>query len=1329
MAMANIAELFFRAGLKVLIVDWDLEAPGLEKFFFSQKSMRDEGRDIPNLSLNEVMNKQGVVDMLLDYKEKMTHEIETESEEDLPFLKPEDLAIDVYPDWPGKGKLKLLTAGRRSQGHFSEYVNAVLNFDWQDFYNNWHGELYFEWMRNQFEKIADVVLIDSRTGVTEMGGVCTYQFADIIVVFCAPNKQNLDGSLKMATKFKLPKLVEVRGDRRLDVLIVPSRVEDRAETELLNDFRKEFIGKFRGFIPEAIDEGEETLWKLRIPQVPYYAFGELVAVRESGKARSDDLVTAFRTLAKAMDTLGSMGIGEILGRASAKSADTNPQNLRDFTVQIRDPNTHAPVGTGIIISIDGKILTSYRVVQKAIGSDPFYASDKVVEIFIPRLRVEEQQQTASVYACMSKYDDDIILLQLKNSSISLSQEQAAILGIADRSSNHTFRSYGLSRSANYTDNYSKGTILGDISHSTIQSLRLDPFQLESSQGSIDMPGAPVLDVDLNLVVGIISEISAEEAGKAIAVNAHILAFEPFKIPIQTNMGDVYFKQGKYKEAVMAYKDALDVDSGYSPSWIGLGRAYAQMGKYGDATAAFENAANVDSSSGPAWYELGRMYKRLSRFDEAISAYEKAIENDPSMAVAWLEKGGIYLEQQNIDKAILAYKRAIELDENMSLAWQDLGNAYIKKEMYDAAIKAYENAVRIDPDRMLEIAAKRDLCIKASQESHERAKHLQEMDKLLRETERLQYQNEMLQKEKDEQRNEKNDLHKEKEDLLKKTEKLQYELKMLVTKKKWQIASIVIIFGVFMAGFSYYSIRDSQVKFEEYENNLIPFQETVNEYRTYAYEYNDIFARYLASQSELLKRKSDIKDEDRSLSILLALESLGQCWTPEGYRALQNSIKPLGDLSQYGVPEPIYNEDGIDQMVSSQDGTLLAIGSGASIQLWNLNTWKPVGNRMRIGDYGGLKKIIFSYDGRLLAAIGNYGDVKIWTTNSQVELVNETFNQVSDISFNNNGTQVAIADENRVLLLMLAENSTSLNRLTSARNESDIKGLNYKWIKKSYRDSYVDRVSFNENGSALAIISDDGAILNLANGTEANFNNNVKNYIINSWSFNQNKTRLAISINDMVDIWDMTNCKWIRRINISGVRDIALSPDGNSLAAAISNDIIRVFGIGSKNLTFQWDYKLEGATDYLKMLEFSPDGKRLFVSDYSDYYYPLRSLIILDALSGQTMDTLFAFGNRLIILPDGNRIGFTLNGMMYIYLIDTNDLMDKACSILEKNGISGLSQDEWSKYMGDESYRQTCPCSDELYLMSPTSYSTKSDYSILHKRLKRQQLYSDNWYLY
>ena len=183
MALANIAELFYQAGLRVLMVDWDLEAPGLERFF-------------PSIDLEEALDKHGLIDMLLRYKERVAQEIDDDTP--VEFESPKPYIINVYPDQPGSGELFILTVGRRSKPHFADYARAVLTFDWQEFYESWGGELYFNWLREEFESIADVTLIDSRTGVTEMGGVCTYQLADAVVMFCAPHQQSIDGVYEMA---------------------------------------------------------------------------------------------------------------------------------------------------------------------------------------------------------------------------------------------------------------------------------------------------------------------------------------------------------------------------------------------------------------------------------------------------------------------------------------------------------------------------------------------------------------------------------------------------------------------------------------------------------------------------------------------------------------------------------------------------------------------------------------------------------------------------------------------------------------------------------------------------------------------------------------------------------------------------------------------------------------------------------------------------------------------------------------------------------------------------------------------------------------------------
>jgi|GEM_PF-4089466 len=274
MALANLAELLYLEGKKVLMVDWDLEAPGLERFF----------PEIPTLT---VINTPGVIDMLLDYKKRITQQ-SPDPLDFTPFL------IDIYPKPANKrgGKLWLLTAGQRS--HFPKYVGSVQTFDWQDFYENWKGELYLEWMRQEFLKKADIVLIDSRTGVTEMGGVCTYQLADTVIMFCAPNQQNLDGTERMALNFIDAKVQELRPKRPLNVLIVPARIE-QGEGDLLDEFKTEFDKKEFA----KLDKVELLLAEptgFGIPYVPKYAFKEIVAIREREKPSAGGMVKAFESI-------------------------------------------------------------------------------------------------------------------------------------------------------------------------------------------------------------------------------------------------------------------------------------------------------------------------------------------------------------------------------------------------------------------------------------------------------------------------------------------------------------------------------------------------------------------------------------------------------------------------------------------------------------------------------------------------------------------------------------------------------------------------------------------------------------------------------------------------------------------------------------------------------------------------------------------------------------------------------------------------------------------------------------------------------------------------
>src|SRR5437588_10385270 len=59
MALANVAQWFYSKGLRVVMIDWDLEAPGIENFFFTSEK-----------ELEYVRCQLGLIDMLMAYKRR-----------------------------------------------------------------------------------------------------------------------------------------------------------------------------------------------------------------------------------------------------------------------------------------------------------------------------------------------------------------------------------------------------------------------------------------------------------------------------------------------------------------------------------------------------------------------------------------------------------------------------------------------------------------------------------------------------------------------------------------------------------------------------------------------------------------------------------------------------------------------------------------------------------------------------------------------------------------------------------------------------------------------------------------------------------------------------------------------------------------------------------------------------------------------------------------------------------------------------------------------------------------------------------------------------------
>ncbi len=252
MALANVAVLLAQRGLRVLAVDWDLEAPGLERYF-SPFPMDIRGDGILRLLVSAAS------ELSVDYKNYVWN-------------------VDIG----NSRSIAFLPSGKEQNSNYSSELGS---FDWDGFFKFKKGGEFLENLRKQWLDDFDIVLIDSRTGLTDSGGICTILLPDIVVAMFTANFQSLYG-VRDVMRLAQHARQKLAYDRMpLTILPVPSRFGTRAEFKvsqewlgLFQDALKEF---FADWLPRDI-EPIQVLQQIKIPQVDYFGFGEKLAVVEQG---------------------------------------------------------------------------------------------------------------------------------------------------------------------------------------------------------------------------------------------------------------------------------------------------------------------------------------------------------------------------------------------------------------------------------------------------------------------------------------------------------------------------------------------------------------------------------------------------------------------------------------------------------------------------------------------------------------------------------------------------------------------------------------------------------------------------------------------------------------------------------------------------------------------------------------------------------------------------------------------------------------------------------------------------------------------------------------
>ncbi len=101
--------------------------------------------------------------------------------------------------------------------------------------------------------------------------------------------------------------------------------------------------------------------------------------------------------------------------------------------------------------------------------------------------------------------------------------------------------------------------------------------------------------------------------------------------IWNELGNIYFKNEAYDEAVRTYQKAIELNRGSGQSYSNLAFIYAHQGRYADAIPMLRKGIEMlqeASSRAVLWNQLGEAYRKLEDYENATACYRKAADLDP-----------------------------------------------------------------------------------------------------------------------------------------------------------------------------------------------------------------------------------------------------------------------------------------------------------------------------------------------------------------------------------------------------------------------------------------------------------------------------------------------------------------------------------------------------------------------------------------------------------------------------------------------------------------------------------------------------------------------------
>jgi len=193
------------------------------------------------------------------------------------------------------------------------------------------------------------------------------------------------------------------------------------------------------------------------------------------------------------------------------------------------------------------------------------------------------------------------------------------------------------------------------------------------------------------------ELGLEGRGEeGIKIIREIIAEDPEIIDAYFSLGNIYFKERRYKEARAAFEQALARKPDDAFTVINLANSILGLGKPDEAESLVLGFMNKGFQDSQLYHLLGSMKFIQKKYAESAAYFEKCLTLNSASAASHSSLAAIAIVQGDTAQAEEHLAKAREINPKLHNLYYNWAQLYEKRNELDKAAEAYKKELEISP---------------------------------------------------------------------------------------------------------------------------------------------------------------------------------------------------------------------------------------------------------------------------------------------------------------------------------------------------------------------------------------------------------------------------------------------------------------------------------------------------------------------------------------------------------------------------------------------------------------------------------------------------------